>query len=320
MIPERANLRAAVAGAQELGEQAAVVELAWDVVVLYFVCDAVDEPDAWLRRVAEAAPTFDELTDAKLRSLHALTRVHHGDYDGAEDALHCALAVFEARAMDFERAVVLHQLAFVRYHLAQDVTGAIDMLRTSSSLFAGLGHDWGVSLAEAMLGSLLAAEDDLAAAERHQVRSLEHAQRLGSDQQAAQALSQIALLRLRQERYDDAVEQLNACSARLRHGRYRTDTATALEALAVVVHHRGDDDSAAIAATVASAERARLGVEPWPTLRPFIDGTRRALRRSLGDDQYARIAASASTADIFETFERTLQRANDMGKMAGRRG
>ena len=92
----------------------------------------------------------------------------------------------------------------------------------------------------------------------------------------------------------------------LRSERYRTDTANALDALAVVAHHRGDDRAAATALLVASAERSRQGVAPWPTVRPFIDGIHRWVRHSLGDDAFEQIGREATAEDVFDTFNATL--------------
>ncbi len=209
--------------------------------------------------------------------------------------------------MAFETAVALHQLGFVRYHIDHDVDAAVAALQESSSLFATLDHDWGVSLAEAMLGSVLAATCDLVGGERRQLRSLEHARRIDSDQQTAQALGQLALVRLLQQRYDDALDLLAESAPILNRGGYRSDAANALDALAVVAYDGAAMPAAASPLAVAAAERARLGVPPWPTLQPFIGRIHRWVRRSLSDDAFAAVDGHTSSRDVFDTLTDTLE-------------
>jgi hypothetical protein len=173
--------------------------------------------------------------------------------------------------MAFECAVVLHQIGFVRFALDDDPDGAVEALEESSRIFDRIGHDWGVGLAESMLGSLHAATGDLVAARRHQTRSLDRARRIASDQQEAQALGQLALVALLEEEYEEALGHVVEAAPLLQRGHLRTDCANALDAIAVVAHQWGDRDTAAAAVHAAHAERSRLGIQPWPTLLPFID-------------------------------------------------
>ncbi|MGB8223167.1 MAG: DUF4062 domain-containing protein [Polyangiales bacterium] len=303
MDRERANVRRAVATGLELREHGAIVELAWDLVVYYFVRDAVDEPDTWLRQVAASHPELDQVTNAKLRSLLALTRIHHGDYSDVHRSLLEPCQVFRRRGMDFELAVVLHQLGFVRYRLDDDIDGAVAALRESSQLFQSVGHDWGVALAEAMLGSVLASIEDLDGAERCQRRSLAHAQRIGSDQQVVQALQQLALVGLLDKREDDALALLRDAAPLVLQHRYRTEASYGLDALAVIALTRDDVETAARAVTVAAAVRGQLGIEPWPTLDPFIERIRRGTRRRLGVARYEEMIRQGQEADPFEALE-----------------
>ncbi len=284
--PERPNLRQATSTALDTGQHAVVVEIAWDVIVLYFVCDAVDEPASWLRAVSGSEVELDEVTTAKLRTLHALTRVHRGDYAGVLVELEEPLRVFRRERMNFEAAVALHQLGFVRYRVENDVNDAIDALRESSALFDGLGHDWGVALAEAMLGSILAAEGDLRAAEESQLLSLSRARRIDNEPQIAQALQQLAFIRLLESREPEALELLEESAALLRNQGLRTDTTYCLDALGLIALGVGDVSTAADAVTLAEVERARLGVSAWPSLEPAIERVVHAVRRRIGDAEF----------------------------------
>ncbi len=282
-----------------------MVELAWDVIVLYFVTDRVREPDRWLERVEAVGPRFDEVLDAKLRSLHALTRIHHGDYTNAHDIFDRALRVFESRDMDFESAVVLHQLGFVWYR-ESDPEAARAALQRSTALFDGLGHDWGVALAEAMLGSIDAATGDLASADVHQQESLRRARAIDSDQQVVQALGQLTLIRLLEGRTDEALHLITEAVPALRRSRLRADAANALDALAVVARERGALAAAADAVATSALVRDRLKIEPWPTTQRHIARIRRWILEDLGDDVLEQRMRDATTRDVFDTLDLVL--------------
>ena len=307
LAPERHNFHEAVMTALGNEEPELVVEFAWNVIVLYFVTDNVIECDRWLGEVATRSGDFDEVLAAKHRALYALTRIHHGDYAGAGEALRSSLSVFRSHGMDFESAVALHQLGFVAFRVDADPVGALAALQESSQLFAALGHDWGVALVEAMLGSLRAAQGDVKAAEAHQRESLRRARAIDSDQQVVQALGQLALLRLLDESYDDAMNVLVEAAPLIARSVLRADAANVLDVLAVIAHMRGASEVAARAVAVAAAERGRLQIEPWPTLGAFIERSRRWIRRELGDERFDSCVRAAAELDVFATLADDLR-------------
>ena len=304
--PERPNLRQAVGTALDAGRYAAVVEFVWDVAVLYFVRDAADELTSWLRVVADAHADLDDVTTAKLRSLHALVRIHHGDYTNVLADLEEPLELFFGRGMDFEAAVALHQLGFVRYRVDHDVEGAIAALRASSARFDAVGHDWGVALVEAMLGSVFAAEGDLPRAEECAYRSLARARSIDNEPQMVQALQQLAFIRLLDEREAEAFALLEESAALLRSNGLRTDTTYCLDALALIALAGDDADTAAEAVAVAATERSRLGIAPWPSLEPAIARVVGAARRRLGDAEFDERQRSVADRELFEALEATI--------------
>lgn len=304
--PERENLRAAVAVALDRRRYADVVELVWDVVVLYLVTDAGDVPSGWITAVAEAAPQLDPVTEAKLRSMHALMRIHRGTYEDVLADLEEPLAVFGEHGMVFESAVALHQLGFVRYRLLGDTTSAVEALRESSTRFAALGHQWGVALVEAMLASVLAAEGDLAGAEASAVRSLASAREIENQQQIVQALHQLAVVRLLAQRELDALEVLVEAASVLLRERLRTDATYCLDALAVIALAASQLATATRAAEAARAERARIGVAPWPSLEAAFGRVLGEVRADADEPAPAGTDATGAEVDVFEVLEATL--------------
>jgi hypothetical protein len=173
-------------------------------------------------------------------------------------------------------------------------------------MFDLVEHDWGVALAESMAGSVLASIDDLDEAQRCQLRSLERAKRIGSDQQIAQALHQLAFIAWLDHRENEALGLLrDAAPIVIRH-RYRTEASYGLDGLAVVALNRDDLETATRAVTVAEAVRRQLGIEPWPTLDHFIKRLQTRTRQRIGEKRYDQIAAGAQDADPFEVLEQIL--------------
>lgn len=298
--PERANLRQAVDHALSQGDDRAVIELAWDVIVYYFVRDAVGEPHSWMVAVHDAGRELPRVPAAKLGCLLALTRIHRGDVHGTGEQLRQALQVFRAEGMAFESAVALHQLGFVRLSVEHDRDGAVHALTESSELFDSVGHDWGVALAEAMLGSVLMELGEHAAAERHLSRSLERALGIDCDSEVVQARTQFALLRVLQGRPDEALGEVAAALPQLRAGRFRTDATYALDIVAAVCGRRGPGAVATEAATIAREVRRRLGVSPWPATRSLIE------RTGVPDGTAEQVPAGV---DVFAALDRLLREA-----------
>jgi len=306
--PERPDLRRAVATALAVGRHASVVELAWDVVVLYFVLDAVHEPASWLQHVVDAEPVLDTVTAAKLRSLLALTKIHEGRYEGAHADLSDALRVFRELDMEFEAAVTLHQIGFVRYRVEEDESAAIDALRESSAIFDRLGHDWGVALVESMLASVLAAIGELSLAAECGDRALARARAIENEPLLVQAFHQLSFIRLLEQRELDAFELLDTSAPLLRRNGLRTDASYCLDALALIALVEGDVATAAEAVAKAALERNRLRVAPWPTLAPSISRVAEAARRRIGSEAFEATHEAMASRDVFEVLDGVLEK------------
>jgi hypothetical protein len=126
--PEPANLRAVADTALDIEDDEAVIELVWSFIVLYFIRDAVHEPESWMERVVEAGRPLGDLSKAKLGTLLTLMRIFRGEYTGARESLESSLGVFLAHGMDFEAAVALKELGWVRYVLDEDAQAAMTSL------------------------------------------------------------------------------------------------------------------------------------------------------------------------------------------------
>lgn len=284
---ERADLRAAVETALDAGDDDAVIELTWDVIVFYFIRDAVYEPEGWLQRVADAGRQLDDVRAAKLRSLLTLMRIHRGEYDGAREPLASALVVFEARSMTFEYAVTLKELAWVRYLADDDAAAAVETLERASQLFTSIDHDWGVALTELQLGSVLVAEAELDRAARRVDRSLTYSTGIDNEPLMAQAHQQLGMIRVLEHDADGAVDQIAEATSLVLAGRHETEATFCLDVLAAVALMRGDLPMAATVSAAAIDTRDKLGVAPWPSLRAFVARTTAQTRDVVEFQPYA---------------------------------
>ena len=305
--PERANLRAAVARALECSDDVAVIELVWDVIVFYFVRDAVDEPESWMDAVLAAGRPLDDVSAAKLRSLRALVSIMRGSYEGTRDALEWSLGVFRPRDMSFEAAVALKELANVHFVLDGNSEAATADLEESIRLFELVDHEWGVALTETMLGTVLCVSGRLDEAEAHHQRSLDWSRGIENDPLAAQALQQIAMARILEGRVDDAIGPLEDATRMTSRARYQTGAAYCLDAVAAIALARGDAELAAGAVAMADATRTRLGIPVWPTVRSFVEELENRARRQLGSARFDDLPAASDDRTLFETLDEALR-------------
>ena len=304
--PERANLRAAVQTALELGDGEAVIEIVWDVIVFYFIRDAVHEPAAWMQQVANAGRPMAAVPTAKLRSLLTLMRIHRGEYGEARESLESSLQVFRAEGMDFETAVALKELAWVQYLLDEDAATAIAALEEASRLFESIHHDWGVALAELQLGSVLTAAGDRTRAEERFQRSLDYSRRIDNWPLMAQGLQHLGMIRILAGHAEEAVPLIEKAAILLKQGRHETEATSCLDALGAIALADGDSQTAARALAVADVARRGLGVSLWPSAQAFVTQLVQGARASVGPGAFADLFEQAEKLDPFEVLDQTL--------------
>lgn len=297
--PDLPNIREAIEHALRTSRPAEAVDVVWDVLVHYYVRDAVDEPDSWLTRLQARRDELDDVVRARLDAAHAGTRAHHGDYTDVHRKLEEPLAVFRRYDMHFEAAVTLHTLGFVLFSQDHDPTAALAALRESSSLFVSIGHDWGVSLAEAKLGSVLATMGRREEARTHLTTSLTFARRIACEPEEVQALVQLTFVNIVDSDWSGALETLRDSAAPLHRGHYLADAAMALDAAAAIALQADRPDLAHRAAAAAIQTRDRLGVAPWPTWSDLVNSVHEGSAATLRQP-------AAANADPFAVLEGVL--------------
>lgn len=303
---ERANLRAAIDSALDLGEPAVAVEMSYDLYVYFKIRDAEDEPRGWLERIVDMNAELDDVTEAKLRSLRAVGRISLGRYDGCREAFEATLELFRSRDMNFEAAVCLLQVADVYFIIDGDAGKACAALEESTRLFESVGHNWGVALAESVRGTILAVTGDLDAADRANERALENARAIDNEHLIAQGLQGHALVRVLRDDIDGALPILAEAADVVRAEGFQTVAAICLDTVAAVALARDDAVSVARAVSVAAATRARIGVSPRTAMHGIIESLEQVARQRLGEDRFEELTADAATRDPMETLDDVL--------------
>jgi predicted ATPase len=258
---ERADVRAAVATAFDTGAVDTVLRLVWDSVVYYYIRDAVEEPRAWITRVAAHRDALDEAERAMLDVGLAIVGTPRADRP-PEPVLRDAATVLERHGLELETAVAWHYLGLHRWH-ADDIAGAIEALRESSERYAAIAHDWGAAAVETTRGAVQAALGEADRAIAHYRRSLVHCRAIDNRHQIAQALQGIALIAAREGRVDEATEAFDEARDLVMAARSVTGASYLLEAQAAIAMARGDADDAICALAAARSARARLGIPAW---------------------------------------------------------
>jgi predicted ATPase len=259
---ERANLRAVVRAALDTDDFKSVIELTWNALVFYRIRDASAEPRDWIKETAAAKPALDTVTEARLRLMDAQSRAATGNFDGADEALDFARDVFIAQDLRLETAVTFMVWSEVHLHLRNDLAAAEAALRKSLQLFVSVGHDWGIALTQITMSLLHWTGGKTEAARACLKDSLVHSRRIENEPQIARALCLLAMFGSSAD--NSARELLRDAAAIVVRGRYRTEAAACLEALALTSHLAGREAEAYKAASLSSYLRDQLQLHRPP--------------------------------------------------------
>lgn len=261
---ERANLRAAVRTALGSGDFESAISLTWNTLVYHEIRDANAEPQAWTGEIMTARPVLDTVTEARLRLTDVELRASARDFEGADEALASACEVFTKHGLRLETAVTLMVRSDVHLHLGNDIAAAESALRESMRLFASLDHDWGVARTQIMMGLLHWMGGRIEPARECLKDSLVHSRRIENEPQIARALCLLATLGSNAD--DGDIALLRDAAEIVVRGRYRTEAAACLEALALTSHLAGREADAYQAASLSSRLRDQLQLPRPPPL------------------------------------------------------
>jgi predicted ATPase len=253
---ERANLRAVIRATLAAGDFKSAIELTWNTTVFYEIRAANAEPQAWTSEIIASKPMLDTVTEARLRLIVTQFRVNTGDFDGADAALASIHDVFTADHFPLERAVILMVWSDVHLHLRNDLPAAREMLRKSMQLFESMGHDWGIARTQIMMSLLYWMDGQTEAAKDWLKESLVRSRRIENEPQIAHALSLLAMLGSSADNSD--ILLLRDAAKIVVRGRYRSEAAACLEALALSRQRAGRKAEADKAASLSERIRHQL--------------------------------------------------------------
>jgi predicted ATPase len=262
---ERANLRAVVRAGLDAGDFTSAIKLTWNVLVFYEIRDANAEPQAWIRETIAARPALDTVTETRLRLIDTQFRAATGDYDGADETLARACDVFTEHGLHLETAVALMVWSDVHLHLRNDLVAAVAALKKSMQVFASIDHDWGVARTQIMMSLIHWMGGNTEAARDCLKDSLVYSRRIANEPKMARALSLLAILGPNADNSD--ILLLHDAAEIVVRGRYRTEAAICLEALALSIQPAGRDAEAYKAASLSNRLRDQLQL---PRPRPLV--------------------------------------------------
>lgn len=277
--PERPNLRAAVGHALAVGDVEAVVDMAWDVYVYYFLRGAPSEPAGWIHAVEEQGRPLTEGRRAIVQAALAIEDVSQGAFDRAWGRLRPALAVFDAGEMPLEQAVAHLYLGLVALGRG-DLDEAIRAEQLATQAFLSIDHDWGAASSEAHLGLIHWVAGDPDRAEEHYRRSLAYADRIRNEQLAAQARVGLAATALDVGDLTAALDDLTRAVPLLQRCRDAASASIALEVLAAAAITLDRPRVAAEALATAASTRARLGISLHRAIQTRVEALWQATRRA----------------------------------------
>ena len=305
MDVERPNLRAAVAHALDRGRITDVVDMAWDVYVYYVLRGSPGEPGAWIHAADAHRDQLAVPTRAVLDAALAIEDVAGGMVERAHERLVPALAVFDAHAMELERAVAHMYLGLVALGRG-DLSDGVAEEVTASALFQAIAHDWGAASSEANLGLLHWLADRPTAAANHYERSLAFAERIHNEHLAGQALVGLASIALDDGDLPGALARLEQAVPLLQRCRDAMSASTCLDVLAAAALSRGRSDVALRALAAADGTRTRVGTPHHGALQARVERVLRATRRELGEEAAEPLWDAAHDLDPLMTMPEVL--------------
>jgi predicted ATPase len=299
---ERPNLRAAIETGFRTGDAIRTLRLVWDTFVYFFIRDAIEEPRAWVQRLAAGRSGYDDAHRAML-DVALVVSGQSPDDRPVIDVLRSAVDVLDESALPLEAAVGAHHLG-LRLWAHGDQDAALSALEDASRRYAALDHDWGVATVEATEGAVLAALGEPTRATTHHERSLRHSRRIANRPLMAQALQGLAMVAAVEGKPDEAEARLTEALAIVLPDRMRTVATYCCEALAGVALAGGDAERAAILISAARSTRDRLYIPEWTAAADAAETLLARTRKALSAEALDRAWREGADRDVFVLLEK----------------
>jgi predicted ATPase/DNA-binding SARP family transcriptional activator len=273
---------------------------------VWYVRGMLGESLAWLRRALAAAP--EEPTPARAAALLAVAAVARGMGAFAEAAEVGARALEVQMVLGDERgqAAALNSLCISAVALG-DLDAALEYGEASLRTIERVGLPGGLAASRLNLGAVLRARGDLERPEALFQSAREAFEALGDRRGSAAALGNLALLAHRRGEPDRAVRLVLESLAIYEQLGFDEGVADSLEVMAFVRAAAGGEAAAAMLLAVADRARERLGAPMFvPDERAARAEAEAAIRRTLGEEEWLRIAEVSAGLDLREVVRELL--------------
>jgi predicted ATPase len=301
---ERENVRGVLAHLAHVGRLDDAAALVWSVWV-YWLAGAYLEGR---KVVAELIASPGELSGrarARLRTVDGLLAALLSDVATAQAELDPALDWFQAHDDDEGRAVALAGRGIATALI--DPERARALMVESARLSAELNDVFGEALMLDAVGWLDTGRNDFTAPELFE-RAYVLARGLDDDVTTAYAATNLAELRVAQQRFDEARELLAVALTAYQAGRLYDGASYALETAALVASAAGKGEDAARLLGAADGLRDEGSIPIWGPRLTRFETLKRSARDALGDEAFAVAWTEGQTLGFDASLE-TARRA-----------
>jgi hypothetical protein len=280
---ERENVRRAVAHLARAGRLDDAATLAWSVWVYWFAGAYLEGR----KIVEEVISTPGELSDqarARMRTVGGLLAALLSDLAIAATELGLALDWYVAHEDEEGHANALAGLALATAPLDPD--RARTLILDSARLFARIGDVFGEASVLSALGWLDSGRGEFTAPDLIE-RAYVLARGLDNDVTTAHCATNLAELRIVQQRLDEARELIGIALTAFEAVRLEVGTSYALESAAVVAEASGEREVAARLLGAADKLRSEVEVPIWGPRLSRFETLKRSMKDALGEEGFA---------------------------------
>jgi predicted ATPase len=314
---EGSNLRAVVQWATAHADGALLASLARGLWPWLWISGRVGELREAVARALAALPADAAPHDrGYLHYVAAYAQGLTGDLAAALDSANRALQEYEADDGD-EKTLLVAAARLVRGTVSLGlgkVDGVDADLDHAVAVARALDNSWLLGYATSHRGLRRAMQGDLEGARDDHETSLDVATSNCNEVLAAQAIGQLAIIDVLQQRLEDAHDRLRSQVDHLKRAQHLEGLANALDTTAALAVAHQQWDPAARAAAAAQHLRDRLRMAPWPLIREYHDDCRHAARKNLGDRAPA-IEAEGVETDPWTVIDDALIGLHGLEKM-----
>jgi predicted ATPase len=284
---EAANIRLAGTRADLDGDPETLVHLGYCFWLWLWARHHTLEARGWLERVLDHADQLTPLTRARLVWMFAGFGVEQGDNELAFRML--AEATERFTALDDDEGLALCD--FLDASLAplqEEYDRAVDTFGRAEQRLVGLGDYFVSSICASTTGMILAQQGKFDQAAPHLDRGLDYAERIDNAMLRGSGYVSRGFSQLGRGRLDEAAADF-AAGARWAYRCQNPESLSfACDGLAAVALARGAAGvQAAVLVGAASGLRHRVGVVPWPGLRPVMAAIAQGVEAALDPAAFA---------------------------------